>query len=756
MSVPSLALETARALAQHGIAVIPVPPRSKNPNRKGWQNERLTEADLPHQFPGAANLGILTGKPSGGLVDVDLDAPEAIAAGAELLPATDMRHGRPGKPSSHRWYVADVQTKKYEFTQQGDTSATMLVELRSTGCQTIVPPSVHPSGERLTWENGKRAAEVAPARLQAAVGKVAACALLARHWPGQGSRDTAALALTGLLLRGGWKVEATDQLVQLVARLAGDEEWEDRDKAEGTARKLAAGENITGAPTLAQKLRDGERVVKQAREWLGIRPDSKQPLAEDTGGTRTRYRLLTDTEVEAFEPAQGILGDLLFEDSTAYLFGDSDTWKTFIAVSWGLCIATGRKWLDLPVKQGPVVYVPAEAARGIGKRITAWKRAHGVTESVDFFVIPMPVNLLDLRATPELIAAIGAHPRLVGRKPAVIIFDTLARSMDGGDENDTADANRITAAAGALKAEYGCNVLFLHHSGNQFTHRMRGNSAFRGNADTTIRTIAPPLPDGQKRKAGDVITLRSDKAKDDGPFDDLHLTTALQQWTTEAGAPVSSLVVVAAEKAPAVRGELVIMPQSSRTALEQLAKLDAPPTATEWLAATGIAKRTFYDARDELVRRQYVTRDSVKQGAHYSITEAGRKVLGAVVRNECETGATAPDDEAITVRADGEDIYPFAPHGQFDDEDEAAGASNGHQSASGRPCLRSGGWLAPHPDGGYAPCDNLGCPSNGFTPTPGHSVELAGASQVTVVGSVIVGDHALEDWHGRPPCDIAC
>lgn len=404
-------------------------------------------------------------------------------------------------------------------------------------------------------------------------------------------------------------------------------------------------------------------------DWQREREETVTYLSDAAMGSKAggnsrcySYPLLTDIEAEAFEPAQGIVGNILFEDSISYLFGDSDTWKTFVAVSWCGCLATGKPWLGREVQQGPAIYVPAEGARGLGKRITAWKQHHGFAgKSIDFFVVPMPVNLLDRQSVPTLIDDIRAHPRLAGRKPAIIVFDTLASSMDGGNENDTPDANRVTAAVRFLKQAFGCCVVLVHHSGNAYTHRMRGNSAFRNNSDTTIQVLASPLPEGQKRKPGDVVTIYSNKAKDDAGFDDIHFTTELVEWSREDGAPVSSLVVVETDKTPATRGELVIMPQSSHDALRALCTAGDVLTASQWLTASApMPKRTFYDARDDLVRRQYVESDAQAgtKGAHYSLTEAGRNVLSAAMRKACENGAIAPSDLTEDGAEDG-----FAPIG---------------------------------------------------------------------------------------------
>lgn len=275
----------ARGYLARGWQPIPVPRREKAPTRSKWQRLRVPVEDLPKYFPsGQENVGLLLGDPSGGLVDVDLDAPEAVAAAPVFLPPTPRRHGRPGKSNSHWWYVSDP-TPRPENWQ--DIDQAMLCELRSTGQQTIVPPSVHPSGEQLIWVEEGDPLHVSMEALQPAVAKVAACALIARHWPATGGRHEAALALAGLLLGGGLATDTVVTLVETAARLAGDEECRHRgEDVRTTARRLATGEPVTGAGTLASLLRDGDAVLVRLRRWLGLRggpPNEAQYYASADG-----------------------------------------------------------------------------------------------------------------------------------------------------------------------------------------------------------------------------------------------------------------------------------------------------------------------------------------------------------------------------------------------------------------------------------------------------------------------------------------
>lgn len=164
---PSAALVAARRYTRRGWRVIPIPFKSKAPRLKGWQKLRLTEKELPKWFNCAAqNLGVLLGEPSSWVVDIDLDDARCVERAAEFLPPTPAVFGRAGKPRSHWIYrvTAPVEPEKH------NGEAGMLAELRATGCQTVFPPSVHPTGERIEWEQpDAEPAVVNPETLRAAV-----------------------------------------------------------------------------------------------------------------------------------------------------------------------------------------------------------------------------------------------------------------------------------------------------------------------------------------------------------------------------------------------------------------------------------------------------------------------------------------------------------------------------------------------------------------------------------------------------------
>jgi hypothetical protein len=182
-----------------------------------------------------------------------------------------MVHGRHSKPSSHWWYLVDSSIPKSERFVAPD--GTCIAELRSTGGQTVVPPSIHPSGETVVWAKNGSPATVDPETLRNSIAQLAAAVLLGKSWSKRsGNRQEMAMAVAGFLLRNGVAEEAVVKLIVVSAQLAGDEEYQKRaDCVKVTAKALAAGKNVTGGPNLVTLLSDGPKVIELLSNWLRLK-----------------------------------------------------------------------------------------------------------------------------------------------------------------------------------------------------------------------------------------------------------------------------------------------------------------------------------------------------------------------------------------------------------------------------------------------------------------------------------------------------
>ncbi len=309
VSPGATSLSAARVYLDRGWAPIPIPHGAKAPCLREWTSLRVSADDLPHFFANDCNVGLLLGAASGGLVDVDLDVPEAVAAAELLLPKTGMVHGRADKPRSHHWYIT---ASPPETARWQDMNGDVLCELRSTGSQTLVPPSRHPGGQDYKWHAFDEPARVDGPTLRLHCALIASCAFLARRWPAQPSnRHQLALPLAGFLLQGGLDEQRASLIVQTVARIARDEEVKDRVGAvRDTARRLARGEHVTGELALAGLL--GQPAVQRPREMLQLR-DNRSVL--DAPRVQWELRSFQDAMQGASDRPPWVIEDLVLEQS---------------------------------------------------------------------------------------------------------------------------------------------------------------------------------------------------------------------------------------------------------------------------------------------------------------------------------------------------------------------------------------------------------------------------------------------------------
>jgi hypothetical protein len=169
---------------------------------------------------------------------------------------------------------------KWKDPTRGAGEKQTLLELRSSSetssAQTVAPPSVHWTGEVVTWEKTDGIARVPRADLERALRRLAAASLLARHW--QEPRAFCSMALCGALARADW---SDDQIVHFVTAVSacanrngtelersGEPEKRRRHLSEARAR-LEKEEPCAGLAKLAEH-GVPDKVIGKVREWLGL------------------------------------------------------------------------------------------------------------------------------------------------------------------------------------------------------------------------------------------------------------------------------------------------------------------------------------------------------------------------------------------------------------------------------------------------------------------------------------------------------
>lgn len=238
-------------LMKRNLSIIPIPPKQKSPVMKNWSKYKVTEESFNRDFPDNKdmNVGVLNGKPSGNIVDVDIDHPTALDFVDMYLPKTEMVFGRKSNPGSHRIYRCKDLPKSQKFK----SSEGCIIEIRSTGLQTVFPPSIHPSGEIISFEIDGEPTEVDKNILEQGCRIITVGTILVENYPEEGVRNDFAMVLSSIALRLlDGDAKRAEKFVQKIAELAQDEEAKSRAAVVShTAQRIKNGEPVVGIPTLS-------------------------------------------------------------------------------------------------------------------------------------------------------------------------------------------------------------------------------------------------------------------------------------------------------------------------------------------------------------------------------------------------------------------------------------------------------------------------------------------------------------------------
>ncbi|MEK9726102.1 MAG: bifunctional DNA primase/polymerase [Rhodospirillaceae bacterium] len=210
------------------------------------------------------------------------------------------------------------------------------------------------------------------------------------------------------------------------------------------------------------------------------------PVVPDSGTIAPKKSTLLRLDEFATQATSGAgyrIKNVLSRSSYAEVYGAPGEGKTFVVLDMGYHIAANREWMGHKVHGGPVLYLGYEGRGGLVARAKALRQHYG-NEVVPFYVTEgAPFNI----RTPEGRHALGALIAEMPDKPALIVFDTLAKALMGGDENSAQDVGAFNGAVEALIAATGACVLIVHHSGKDKSKGARGSSALLGAIDTEIQ-----------------------------------------------------------------------------------------------------------------------------------------------------------------------------------------------------------------------------------------------------------------------------
>lgn len=195
--------------------------------------------------------------------------------------------------------------------------------------------------------------------------------------------------------------------------------------------------------------------------------------------------------------ASDFVEDLLCESGLSVVYGESNCGKTFFMTDLAFHVATGRRWRNRDVEKGGVIYVALEGGFGIRNRLAALRTHYAVgSENIPFGIVPCSINMLDVNAdTTPLIELINEAANNIDVPIRMVVIDTLARAMNGGNENAPEDMGKLIKSADRIREQTNSHVTFIHHSGKDTAKGARGHSSLRAATDTEIEITREPEAD---------------------------------------------------------------------------------------------------------------------------------------------------------------------------------------------------------------------------------------------------------------------
>lgn len=492
-------LNAALEYLDAGLPVIPVDDVTKKPLVR-WKAAQSTLPALEDwevwslQFP-RAHLGLVTGALAG-VVVVEGDTEEAVRWIEAHFPYTPRRViSRRGVHFYFRhpgWHVHNSASSLYPH-----------VDVKGDGGYVKLPPSSNYSWD---LDPGADWMDLPVFAYPVGIAEPGVIDLTSAKLPeprvpvgvSEGGRDNSLARFAGILARAGMDLqEILDGLVEVNRTY---------NPPVSEADLLRIANSIHGAEQrrrAAQSAQVGTASVfsttfeVEKQEVAPIIPEAGQP----------RFRLRPALELMNLPPVEWLIDGRLTRGGFSCVFGAPGSGKTFLALSMGLSVATGIHFVSSPVIPGDVVYVAAEGSAGIGQRLGAWCEFNEAAPPERFFGITEVVNLLDQNEVTQFILSIRAQ----SEQPELVMIDTLALCIPGGDENSSLDVGLAINCVKRIQRETGAHVMLIHHSAKGDPLKERGSGSLKAAVDTMVAV--------QQDEATGLRTVICAKQKDAEPFD---------------------------------------------------------------------------------------------------------------------------------------------------------------------------------------------------------------------------------------------
>ena len=253
---------------------------------------------------------------------------------------------------------------------------------------------------------------------------------------------------------------------------------------------------------------DGEQTVLDTLRsgWSAGREDPHPPLGprvkQAVAASPTGITVLWPGRSKNWPVAKWLIDDMIPENTTGLIVGESGAGKTFVALHLAGSLAVGKPFFGKQINaRGGTVYVCAEGSFSIHDRIKAefsgsisphLKSDAGSGREMNLSDMPIPVfagihNLNDDGHLDEVIgkilAAADEMQERHGLPLRLVIIDTMLAGVAIDDWNNPAQAQRAMAVLSKIAQATGATTIGVHHHGKDKSRGPTGSYALTATAD---------------------------------------------------------------------------------------------------------------------------------------------------------------------------------------------------------------------------------------------------------------------------------
>jgi hypothetical protein len=198
-----------------------------------------------------------------------------------------------------------------------------------------------------------------------------------------------------------------------------------------------------------------------------------------------RFRVFDAIDFIKRDKSSWFIKGILPRANFGVFYGASGSGKSFLVFDMLAGLAQGTNWCGHKTAKARVLWIAAEGQEDMRKRVFGFCQHRNIDPALfEMKFIANAPNLLKVEDVKDLIRQVKKAGVF-----DVIIIDTLAQVMPGGDENSGEDMGKVMGHCKEITRLTGAMVAPIHHSGKDASRGARGWSGLRAACDFEYEVI---------------------------------------------------------------------------------------------------------------------------------------------------------------------------------------------------------------------------------------------------------------------------